>query len=273
MEPSKAVTPRIVSLVPSLTETLCAFGLQDAVVGCTSFCSHPSASVGGTKDARLDDVLRLAPTHVLVNSEENKPELIAALREQSAARGFVVHESFPLTVDDSLALVDDLGVLFGLQKATADWRAACNEARAACRAAHDRAKSGAESGTRRYVYFIWRDPWMAAGNRTYIANLLAEAGFENAVLTSELPHERYPIVDPRGALFEESGLHLFFSSEPFPFLQRHLEEFKAALQASGTPGEGHHARKVDGRLLSWYGFSTRDALRYVAALAASLSST
>ena len=55
-----AGVPRIVSLVPSLTELVCDLGLADCLVGRTGFCVHPRdvlrrvPKVGGTKDVKLD---------------------------------------------------------------------------------------------------------------------------------------------------------------------------------------------------------------------------
>lgn len=77
-------TPRIVSLVPSLTETLFAFSLGEAVVGRTGFCIHPAEvrdlpKVGGTKDVRLERLFALEPTHVIANVDENRREQVLSL--------------------------------------------------------------------------------------------------------------------------------------------------------------------------------------------------
>ena len=80
-------TPRIASLVPSLTELVVALGLRERLVARTGYCIHPAAAlagvpkVGGTKQVNLAKLRRLAPTHVLVNVDENRAETVAALRE------------------------------------------------------------------------------------------------------------------------------------------------------------------------------------------------
>ena len=82
---AKTETPRIVSLVPSLTELLCELGLADALVGRTGFCIHPAdtvrgiAKVGGTKDVNIEKIRRLAPTHLVVNIDENEKPTVDAL--------------------------------------------------------------------------------------------------------------------------------------------------------------------------------------------------
>lgn len=268
----RAHRPRLVSLVPSITETLCAFGLQGDVVGCTSFCTHPlslrrtAKAVGGTKDARVPDILALAPTRVFVNTEENPPGLVAELRREGRSRGFLVHECFPRSPEEGMALVRDLGSLLGFEAAAREWEEAC--------AAERTALEGATRGRPplRYVYFIWRDPWMVAGDRTYIARMLALAGFENAVRTGDDMAERYPMVAPGDAVFDDPATALLFSSEPYAFKERHAEEFVSE-RAAARAGEAEAAprwAKVDGRLLSWYGSATLDALRYLVRLRAAL---
>ena len=79
--------PRIASLVPSLTELVVGLGLGDCLVARTGYCIHPAAAVravpkvGGTKDVNLAKLRRLAPTHVLVNVDENRLDTVTALRE------------------------------------------------------------------------------------------------------------------------------------------------------------------------------------------------
>lgn len=270
---------RLVSLVPSVTETLCHFGLQGNVVGCTSFCTHPlslrrtATAVGGTKDARVPDILALTPTHVFVNTEENPPGLVDELRREGASRGFFVHECFPRTPEEGVALVRELGAMLGFDDAARHWEEACEVEREALAATVD------GRATLRYVYFIWRDPWMVAGDRTYIARLLALAGLSNAVRTGDSMADRYPTIAPGDVVFDDPGTVLLFSSEPYAFKERHAREFvRARFAVRGgdakreVPKEREEPRwaKIDGRLLSWYGSTTLEALRYLTHLRASL---
>ena len=110
--------PRIASLVPSLTELVFALGLGDRLVARTGFCVHPVdrvgavAKVGGTKDVNLAKLRRLAPTHVLVNVDENRKETIDAIEAwgEAAPKIVVTHPRDPI---DNLALVDQLAAIFG----------------------------------------------------------------------------------------------------------------------------------------------------------------
>ncbi len=105
---------RIVSLVPSITELLCTLGLGPQLVGRTGFCIHPKEEVaaipkvGGTKDVNIDKIRKLAPTHVIVNIDENEKPTADALAE------FVPHVvvTHPMGPRDNLALARLLGGIF-----------------------------------------------------------------------------------------------------------------------------------------------------------------
>ena len=111
---------RIVCLVPSITETLFALGLGDAIIGVTDYCTHPPddvarvAKVGGTKDPHIENIIQLAPDLVIVNDEENRQEDFAALTE----RGLSVYVTAPRTVADGIAMIERLGPVLGCQTAS-----------------------------------------------------------------------------------------------------------------------------------------------------------
>jgi ABC-type Fe3+-hydroxamate transport system substrate-binding protein len=145
---------RIVSLVPSLTELVCELGLAGQLVGRTGFCIHPRAvlrdvpKVGGTKTVKLDAVRALAPTHVILNMDENRRETAEALA-QFVPRLVITHPLGPL---DNLALYRRFGEEFGRAR----------EAEALCarfQQAYD-AACGQRFAERTVLYLIWKDPWL-----------------------------------------------------------------------------------------------------------------
>src|SRR5436305_3665412 len=94
---------RVVSLVPSVTETLLAWGITP--VACTRFCEQPSLPhVGGTKDPDVDAIVRLAPDVVVVDEEENRREDAEAL----LAAGLKIHVMAIRSLDDVAGQLDDL---------------------------------------------------------------------------------------------------------------------------------------------------------------------
>jgi iron complex transport system substrate-binding protein len=247
--------------VPSITETLCFLGFQEQIVGCTRYCTHPlslrktSKAIGGTKDPNLEILQDLHPTHIFVNTEENTHADREAIRAYSLEKQIFLHESFPRTAKDALNLVLDLANIFGAERKARLWFEECTSL---LRELELRKQNLREK--RPFLYFIWKDPWMVAGDKTYISHLLGLGGFENAVATASDLLSRYPVwssVDQGKEHLKLDNLLLFFSSEPFAFRQRHLEMFQ------NETGCAQSCWKVDGRLLSWYGSSTLEALKLV----------
>lgn len=241
---------RIVSLVPSITELLCDLGLADRLVGRTGFCIHPAASVaaiakvGGTKDVNVEKIRRLAPTHLIVNIDENEKPTVERLAE------FVPHVvvTHPNAPRDNLALYRLLGGIFGAED-TAEELCAEFERRWA--------KLSPAPPRLRAVYCIWRDPWMCAGPDTYIGNMLAAIG---VMLWTPDPATRYPAFAWEQARDADVVL---LSSEPYRFTEEHAAELRAQL--------GKPVLLVDGEMLSWYGSRAVEGLSYLQQLSNKLS--
>ena len=228
---------RIVSLVPSSTETLCELGLADRLVGRTRFCVHPAQilqdipKVGGTKDVDPDRVRALEPDLIVGNCEENSREIFEALAGIAP-----LYAAFPKTVDDATADLQRLGELVGVQDAARAWLTRIQQARIALRAE--------SPAPLRFAYLIWRDPWMTISGDTFISGMLSEAGLVNAF---EAHTDRFPTTTP--AQLRDLDLDLvLLSSEPFPFRARHARELQAA---DVRPRFGIVA--ADGEMLSWHG--------------------
>ena len=251
---------RIASLVPSLTETLFALGLGANVVARTGFCIHPAGGVsaipkvGGTKDVHLARLRELAPTHALVNMDENRRGTAEALRE------FVPHVivTHPCAPEDNLALVEQLAGAFahvGGVQAAADEMIRGLQTELAL-------TNPAEFKPRQVLYLIWRGPWMTVARDTYIARLLARVNWHTvpAVAGGERGAARYPAL--RG---DEPWLadvqRVLLSSEPYGFTEVHRADAQAL-----CPGAA--VQFVDGELLSWYGSRAVAGLRYARTLAA-----
>lgn len=256
---------RIVSLVPSITETLCDLELQENIVGRTKFCVSPKSlypkvpTIGGTKDVNIEKIVSLKPTHILMNKEENTQACRTTLQEHPQLKNVIFYESFPKNIYDSIDMVEHLGQLFKKQNIVQQWKTQVEQLLTQCLNFKLSKKINSEKHfISTYAYFIWRNPWMVAGQNTYIAEMLKLVGFENVIQTGEHLLERYPSVEPTDPrLFKAS--HLFFSSEPFPFKQRHINEF-ISLNKNLL---NEKCRLVDGQLLSWYGTRSLAGLKYL----------
>lgn len=242
------VPMRIVSLVPSTTETLFALGLGDALVGYTRFCVHPADEIsperwiGGTKNPKIERIADLQPDLIVANLEENRAEDVAALDEIAP-----VWVAFPRTVAGAIADLRALGQLVGRPVHAEAFAVAIER---------ELVRTRADAEARRpwrFVYLIWREPWMAAGPETFISDLIGQAGGQNVA------SGRYPELD-LDALRAESPDLVLLPSEPYPFSKSHRREL---LNAGFQPEQ---VRLVDGEYLCWHGVRLIEGLPYLRSL-------
>lgn len=238
--------------MPSITELVCELGLAGELVGRTGFCIHPKdvlkqiPKVGGTKSVNLKKIRALAPTHVIVNVDENKKETADALAE------FVPHVivTHPLAPLDNLDLYRQIGNAFGKQR----------EAEALC-ARFESAYASVVKKTfqeKRVLYLIWKDPWMTVSRDTYVSRALALFGLQTLPKSAGA---RYPKISLEEPWLQDVGVVLL-SSEPYRFQERHLDEIKNTLKKP--------ARLIDGEMTSWYGPRAIAGLGYLADFSSSL---
>lgn len=220
---------RVVSLVPSLTETLLAWGVEPVAV--TRFCEQPRfEAVGGTKDPDVARVIALAPDLVLVNDEENRREDHDAL----VAAGLDVHVVHITSVADVGPQLAALRARLGL--APAPFVVRPPEPVRICA-----------------FVPIWRKPWMSLSSSTYGSSLLAHVGVGNALADA---HDRYPEV----ALEDVVADVVLAPSEPYPFGERFRSELEVVAPVvfvdgqdlfwwgSRTPGAVERLKTITARL-------------------------
>ena len=249
--------PRIVSLVPSITELLFDLGLADSVVGRTGFCIHPKKEVksvpkvGGTKDVKIKQLLSLQPTHVIVNIDENTRDTYETLRK--VVKNVIV--THPIQSTDNLDLYKLIGWIFNRDK----------EANAFCMLLEQRLEKLAQSTLNRerqtVIYLIWREPWMTISTNTYIGQMLELA---NWGLIETHSSKRYPEINEQLLRSKDADLVLL-SSEPYPFKEKHCKEI-ADLRGNKT---GIHI--VDGEMFSWYGSRALKAINYIERFSSNLA--
>jgi ABC-type Fe3+-hydroxamate transport system substrate-binding protein len=241
---------RIVSLVPSITELLCELGLAPQLVGRTGFCIHPAetvqqiAKIGGTKDVNIEKIRKLAPTHLVVNIDENEKPAVDLLAQ------FVPHivVTHPLAPEDNIPLAQLMGGIFCAQARADAW---CAEFAAELQAL----RAAPKGPPQRVLYCIWQDPWMSISRDTYIARMLAEIGWT----IPELGDARYPRFDWNEALVSQLD-QVLLSSEPYRFTEAHADALERQL--------GKPVQLVDGEMMSWYGSRALQGIRYLRGLAA-----
>ena len=247
---------RIVSLVPSVTELLFALGLEERIAGVTIFCSEPrdrvakKTKVGREKDPDPARIQALAPDLVIANIEENRRDVVDALR----AAGVPVWVTFPRTVAQGIALVRELGDLTD----TAPVARALAES---LEAAHARVTARIGGRARARVFCpIWRGPYMTINGDTYVNDVLRTCGGANVFAGSA---DRYPTITLEDVRAAEPDV-ILLPDEPYRFRAAHLADFTPLTDVPAVRTGRIHL--VDGKLLSWYGPRIAEALDRLPAL-------
>jgi iron complex transport system substrate-binding protein len=275
---------RVVSLVPSLTESLFDLGFGASVVGITDYCVHPAGQLqglprlGGPKNPRVDQILELQPELVLANQEENSPHTV----EQLEAAGVPVLVTFPKTVRQALDVLWTLTGLYHSQTAAVrletlelslEWVQSGSSERSGLPCFCPIWQDVTESGVR------W---WMTFNYDTYVHDLLGIAGGSNifaqrerrSPLKADLggmiaqdPGDRdirYPRVTLDEILAGDPEL-ILLPNEPFAFNETQREQIEAWLADTPAVRQGR-VYLVDGSLLTWHGTRLGKALQELPAL-------
>ncbi len=225
---------RVVSLVPSLTETLFALGAGEAVAGISDFCIFPEGldrpRIGGTKTPSVARIRELAPDLVYINVEENLKR-----HADEIAKFAPVFATEPKSVDDVEALITVLGRIHHRE---------------------DRAGNVVETITANrqpltaftFVVPIWKKPWMWCGGDTYVSSLVESVGGQN------LLHDRarYPTMELAEVMARKPDV-VFLPDEPYAFTEADAREI-ARVRVVG-PFPGH--------LFTWHGVRTIEGLRFL----------
>ena len=278
---------RVVSLVPSDTLNVAALGCAGALVGRTDYCELPAdvaltvPSVGGTKNPRIDDIVRLEPELVLANQEENTRSDLEAL----AQRGVRVYVAFPRRVSDGLAHLARLARLFGVERSPG--------VRQLLKRGYDehRAAAQARASARVVPTFcpIWMDPLMTINGDTFISDMLDLCGASNVFAdrsrryplaadlgrAASLPPEkvvgrdvRYPRITLEEVVARAPELVLL-PDEPHPFTPADADVFRALAIPAARRGA---VVVMSGKDLCWYGARSIEGIGRVRALVARFAS-
>ncbi|UCH87662.1 MAG: ABC transporter substrate-binding protein [Dehalococcoidia bacterium] len=244
---------RIVSLVPSLTEALFAFGLDEEIVGVTRFCVEPrqgvagKTKVGGTKALDVAKIKSLRPDLVVASAEENSPGDVTQLIDY----GFPVFVTLVTNIESAIDLLRHLAAITGTTAAARPIIQGAKEALAFVQ--------GAGGGREKVRVFcpIWRNPYMTCGRGTYMHDVITVCGGRNVFGERQ---ESYPRLE----LAEMAALDpqvILLPNEPYRFTKRHKADFKAFAEVTAV--KNGHIFLVDGKVLTWYGPRIAESLSEV----------
>lgn len=232
---------RIISLVPAITETLYHLGLENKIIGRTRFCKFPkdkvksAANIGGTKDIKLERIHELKPDLIIAEKEENTPKIVETLEKDYPVFVFEIQD-----FNDVYRMIQDAGKITSHQEEAHTLETNIKTA----------FKKMPREQNKRVAYVIWKKPYMVVGKETYIQSLLDHMGFINPFIHME---GRYPVVTEEDLLAADLD-EILLATEPFPFREKHLDEFQKMLPEVKP-------RVIDGEMF-WYGAKMVEAATY-----------
>jgi ABC-type Fe3+-hydroxamate transport system substrate-binding protein len=269
----------VVSLVPSVTESMFDLNLGSRLIAVTDYCVYPPEGVarlpkiGGTKNPDVQRIIDMRPELVIANQEENRKEDVEDLQ----AAGIPVWVTFPRTVRDAMNLLWNIMYVFEetsmvprvrLIEQTLDWVEGISRAK--------------EDRVCRVFAPIWHDPLMTFNADTFAHDLLFVCGGTNVFAERERQYplsadlgktEPYNADDPRVSgrdtrypritleeVTEAQPDVILLPSEPFHFTESHIPQF-AALDVPAARNNRIHL--IDGSLLTWHGTRVAYALNAI----------
>ena len=276
---------RVVSLVPSVTESLFDLGLGHTVIGITDYCLHPADKIsglprlGGTKNLRVADVSALNPDLVIANKEENARADVEAIQ----AAGVPVWVTFPKSVRDAIDLLWDIirrlnvpqqGPRLVALETAYEWATT--------------AAANTETPAPRVFCPIWRADaatpawWMTISSDTYVSDVITVCGGQNVFADRD---RRYPLAAdldpaqssrpapdrdmryPRLTLDEILAAQpevILLPTEPYAFSEADADFWRQFPDLPAAQNGRIHL--VDGSLLTWHGTRLGRALQEIPSL-------
>jgi ABC-type Fe3+-hydroxamate transport system substrate-binding protein len=248
----KSKAKRIISVVPSQSELLYHLELNDEVVGITKFCVHPNEwfktknRVGGTKTLNFGKIKALKPDLIIANKEENTQSEIEFLHKH-----YNVYTSNVHNLEEAYQMMSDIGVMTDK----------IDESENIINDIKSNFINIPQFNNKSVLYLIWKNPYMSAGQNTFINHLLEKVGFSNIIKDVDSRYDE--ISDEEIAQLNPD--YIFLSSEPYPFKDKHIEELKGISNASIV--------LVDGEIFSWYGSRLKYFKNYINKLTEILNQT
>jgi ABC-type Fe3+-hydroxamate transport system substrate-binding protein len=283
--PIAHVPTRVVSLVPSITESLFDLALGDRLVGVTEFCTRPAdkvaalPKVGGTKNPDLAAIIALRPDLVLLNSEENRRADAEALTQA----GIPIWVTEPRTVRQAVDLLWQMMDVF--EHAEMVYRVRMIEI--AYETTLRYMTESALEPVRAFVP-IWRDPWMTINQETYVHDLLHTCGLINVFaervrqypLAADLGEAepiaserdtRYPRLSEAEIIAAQPEV-ILLPDEPYAFSEVDLAEVNQRFAETPAVKNGH-VYLIDGAYITWHGTRLAYALNELPPLVTAIANS
>ncbi len=239
---------RIISLVPSITQSLYYFGLNENIKGITDYCPKDVTEeyiekVGGVKNPDINKILSLNPDIIFVNIEENRKKDAIILSEKTKV--FVTNIK---NINNVKTFLNNIGIIFNKKELSKIITQKINKAEK---------KVSRKTKSFNFLYLVWKDPYMVAGNDTYISNLIELVGGNN-IFTKKDNLDYYEIkIDE---ILQKKTDIIFLPNEPYNFGID--DKFTIYKQLDGKI-ELLNIVNIDGYIVNWWGVKTPEAIIYI----------
>jgi len=244
---------RVISLIPSITETLFSFGLENEIIGVTNFCHLPPDSIqnkeiiGGPKHLDIEKIVSLKPDLVIANAEENEKEEIEVL-EAYNIRTFV---TFPKKVSDAISMVRKLAQITLTEKKA---EKIINRIEGEYKSLSEKKKN---KKSFKVLYLIWKNPYMSVSGDTFIGDMLKTVKGENIFNSNE---KRYFNVHMEEIIEADPDV-IILPSEPYKFSDADALEIKSYQEISAVKNDKIFL--LDGEIFSWYGVHLLESFKFL----------
>lgn len=237
----KSMPKRVISLCPSISETLFYFGLENNIIAVTDFCVHPKniinekIKIGGPANVSIEKIKYLNPDLIIASKEENSKSDIENLSKRYNCFTFSVN-----SFSSALKMIKKIGLIFNkndcAQKLNFD-------------IISNFSKISLLKTDAKFLYLVWKAPFMAVGNDNYINSLMEKINLSNIINTSGYPEINIDVLSDDCKI-------IFLPSEPFRF--KKSDQKKLLIKYPDKI-----ILLVDGEMFCWYGSRMLKASDYL----------
>lgn len=244
---------RVISLIPSITETLFAYGLSGAIAGITDFCpvvkEFPKSveRVGGPKHLNIEKIISLEPDLIIANAEENEKDEIHSLRE----KGQKIFVTFPKSVPDAISMMEKLSRITMTEETARPLISQIQHEY------DELLKNKKEESPFKVLYLIWKNPFMSVNEDTFINDVLKTVKGKNIFEENAKRYFNIHIEE----IVEADPDVIILPSEPYKFTEEDALDLKSYKEISAVKNEKIFLLK--GEYFCWYGVRLLESFRFL----------
>jgi iron complex transport system substrate-binding protein len=173
----KGIPTRMISLCPSNTEIVFALGLEDRLIGVTTYCNYPEAAkdkpkVSEYSNVDIEKIVALQPDLILADGIQHEAEIIPAFEKLNIP-------VLGLAPENLNAILSDIELLGKVSGESTAAEKLVSSLQARIQTIHDKLQKANSTDSPRVFFVTWHDPLWTAGSGTLINDLMTRAGGAN----------------------------------------------------------------------------------------------